>query len=269
MPPMNWEIPLRSLKLICLVALSGLACTGPIAVAAAAPPSSSSDATAATASTKRHAKKHRHRHHRHKVVRKTVRRSSGSTVAPNAGAFPPARPPADANAPCPDADLIPDAGNVDRVAAATLCLVNVERARQGVGALVRSAALATAAERYAAQMIAQDFYAHVSPGGSTLDKRILAAGYVSPSGNYTFGENLAVADGQLASPARVVAGWMASAGHRENLLNAAFRETGIAVAAAMPHTVGGGTAAGATYAQELGARGRDLVLSPVSPRRRR
>jgi uncharacterized protein YkwD len=66
------------------------------------------------------------------------------------------------------------------------------------------------------------------------------------------GENLAYATGD-ATPARVVAAWMASPDHRENILEPEFRDSGIAVAAAVPASVADGLPSG-LYAQEFGVR---------------
>src|SRR5436189_153010 len=63
--------------------------------------------------------KHKHKRHRH-------------AAAPPALAAP--NPPAAIGA-CPDADLAPAPDDLDRVQAATLCLVKQERAKVGLGAL--------------------------------------------------------------------------------------------------------------------------------------
>lgn len=236
-----------------LAGVLALAVAGPVVPAGAR-----ARAAAATAGHRHHG---RHRHHRHRAPRRAGATAAAPTVLANAGPIPPPNQPADPGATCPDANLVPDAGNGDRIAAATLCLVDVERARRGLGALTANAALAAAASQYAARMVAEGFYAHVAPDGSTLATRDLAAGYAAPTGTYVLGENLAAASTAFATPAQVVAGWMASPEHRANLLSPDFRETGIAVAAGLPASVAGGAAAGVTYVEELGARGRDLVVA--------
>ena len=57
----------------------------------------------------------------------------------------------------------------------------------------------------------------------------------------------------MGSPEAVVAGWMASPGHRENLLSSQYREIGIGMA------VGGGRY-GTFWTQDFGARG--VIPSP-------
>jgi uncharacterized protein YkwD len=82
--------------------------------------------------------------------------------------------------------------------------------------------------------------AHNGSDGSTMVTRIQKAGY-----NYAYiGEN--VAAGQL--PSEVVAAWLASPGHCENIMDPEFKETGISYvyneAAAFQHS----------YTQNFGAQ---------------
>ena len=104
-------------------------------------------------------------------------------------------------------------------------LVNEERLAEGVGALERNATLEAQAEQYACEMVYYGFFDHNNPAtGSTLRDRADEFGY-----DYqVIGENLA---GGQPSPAEVVAAWMASPGHRENILDARFVEVGVAVRA--------------------------------------
>ena len=60
-----------------------------------------------------------------------------------------------------------------------------------------------------------------------------AVGYISSSRvGYEVGENIAWGTLYLATPRAIVAAWMASPGHRANILDARYRETGIGVS---PH----------------------------------
>lgn len=107
--------------------------------------------------------------------------------------------------------------------AEALSLINAERARAGCPALKPEPRLMAAATGHAKAMAWLNFFGHVSPDGAKFTNRIKAQGYrVSRAA-----ENIAA--GQ-ASASEVVAGWMASAGHRKNILNCKLRETGIAVA---------------------------------------
>jgi uncharacterized protein YkwD len=136
-----------------------------------------------------------------------------------------------------------DAGAV----AATLCLLNEQRADHGLKAFSRSATLDRAADDYAADMVKRRFFDHVSPGGGTMMDRIKAAGW-APSGSWSAGENIAWGSGSLATPASIVDGWMHSAGHRANILNERFSQIGIGVAAGAPQ---GGIRGGGTYVTDF------------------
>jgi uncharacterized protein YkwD len=104
-----------------------------------------------------------------------------------------------------------------------LRLVNQERSRAGVTALSASARLREQAGTYACEMISARFFAHENPvTGSTLAERAREFGYEY----WIVGENLAA--GQT-NPVKVVTDWMNSPKHRDNVLNPAFVELGIAV----------------------------------------
>ena len=62
-----------------------------------------------------------------------------------------------------------------------------------------------------------------------------AAGYISSSRvGYEVGENIAWGTAALATPRAIVAAWMASPGHRANILDPRYRETGIGVSRTLP-----------------------------------
>jgi uncharacterized protein YkwD len=153
--------------------------------------------------------------------------------------------------PCPDAELVPSAGNLERVRAATLCLVNKVRLQHGEPPLRDSAVLDVVAQQHSASMVAGDYFSHASPSGEAFDVRIMAAGYVSPARSYELGENIECATLTLATPAAMVAGWMSSPEHRANILDGSFKDSGIGVAPAVPATYADGQP-GATYTQDFG-----------------
>ena len=73
-------------------------------------------------------------------------------------------------------------------------------------------------------MAPRDFFAHCDPDTGTLPwDRMTAAGYSWS----TAGENIAAV---YSSPAAVMAGWMASSGHRANILSTGYREIGVGYA---------------------------------------
>src|SRR5215210_6186604 len=92
---------------------------------------------------------------------------------------------------CPGADLLPAADNLAQVGQATLCLLNNERAAQGLRPVTEAAGLTQPSRAYSAQMVAQSFFAHEAPDGSTLVDRLTAVGYIAPNGDWTVGENIA------------------------------------------------------------------------------
>jgi uncharacterized protein YkwD len=158
-----------------------------------------------------------------------------------------------AAAPCPNANLTPQAANIGQVRAAVLCLINQERERHGEGALQTNAKLTRAAEGHSQDMARADYFSHTSPNGETPLDRMRASGYISdPQAGYMVGENIAWGTLWLATPQAIVEAWMASPGHRANILDASYRETGVGVAPHPPASLAEGQA-GAIYTQDFGA----------------
>lgn len=154
--------------------------------------------------------------------------------------------------PCQNTELAPEAGNIALVRAAVLCLVNQERAQNGRSPLTANPQLEQAAEGHCGELIAEDYFAHVSPSGETPVQRIVATGYVpGPNVGYAIGENLAWGTLGLATPKSIVDAWIASPGHLANILESQYTETGIGVTPAVPASLGEGEP-GASYAQEFG-----------------
>jgi uncharacterized protein YkwD len=155
-------------------------------------------------------------------------------------------------APCANTELTPEVANLGLAREAVLCLINRKRAENNESPLVLSSELVAAAESHDQELIADDYFAHVSPSGETPVDRIRATGYIpGPNVGYVIGENLAWGTYQLSTPQAIVSAWIASPGHLANILEAQYRETGIAITPAVPETVAPG-APGATYAQEFG-----------------
>ena len=73
-------------------------------------------------------------------------------------------------------------------------------------------------------MAAQNYLSQTSLDGRTFDQRIWQAGY---TGGYPLAENIA---GGASTPQAVVAGWMGSTGHCQNIMNGAFHEVGVGYA---------------------------------------
>jgi hypothetical protein len=101
-------------------------------------------------------------------------------------------------------------------------LTNQERAKAGAPALIYNSALTEAALRKAGDMFAFNYWAHNSPSGRDPWSFFLEVGY-----RYLYaGENLAR---DFANPEAVVAAWMASPTHRDNIINSKYKEIGVAV----------------------------------------
>jgi uncharacterized protein YkwD len=158
-----------------------------------------------------------------------------------------------APATCPGAAVEPSQQSVKRVRAATLCLLNQERTSRGLKRLRTNRSLQSAASRYAARMSRQDFFAHVAPDGSSMVDRIRRTAYLRAVRRWSVGENLAWGAGRRATPEQTVAAWMASPGHKANVLDRRFAEIGIGVSLGAP--VKGPTSAG-TYVTNFGTRSR-------------
>jgi uncharacterized protein YkwD len=86
--------------------------------------------------------------------------------------------------------------------------------------------LQLAAARHSDDMVARDYFAHTSPGGSTVFTRIAGSGFVSGY-SWLGGETLAWGTGTLATPLSTVRAWLASPEHRAILLSREFRWVGI------------------------------------------
>ncbi|MEA2493593.1 MAG: hypothetical protein QOJ29_1504 [Thermoleophilaceae bacterium] len=135
---------------------------------------------------------------------------------------------------CRDAEA--KAGQVSnrRLAAATLCLLNVERKRHHLGKLDQSATLRRAALRHAADMVKRRYFSHTEPDGLNVVDRILHSGYLGRFGNWRIGENLGWGWGRGATPRSIVTAWMKSKPHRRNILGRSFHDVGVAVATGSP-----------------------------------
>ncbi len=152
---------------------------------------------------------------------------------------------------CRDSGLTPRASNLEAVRAATLCLVNRERAVHGEGALRWNDHLIQSAQAHTESMVFGNYFEHVGPGGETPLTRMRRDGYIYSSRlGFEVGENIGWGSLWLGTPRAVVAAWMASPGHRANILDRRFRDTGIGVS---PHlgTLAHGQSGG-MYTQDFG-----------------
>ncbi|MEE8409821.1 MAG: CAP domain-containing protein [Myxococcota bacterium] len=90
--------------------------------------------------------------------------------------------------------------------------------------LTEEPALTCAARKHAADMAARDFMAHDNPDGETPWDRIDSAGYRYNQA----AENVA---GGYGTPADVVAGWISSQGHCQNVMSFQLSKIGVGFSA--------------------------------------
>lgn len=108
-----------------------------------------------------------------------------------------------------------------------ISITNSERLNNGAKALDQNNLLNAAAEVKIRDMFNRQYFEHMSPDGKGPGAIIDEAGY-----RYiVVGENLAM--GNFKDDAALVAAWMASPGHRKNMLNTRFSEIGVAVGEGM------------------------------------
>jgi cysteine-rich secretory family protein len=131
------------------------------------------------------------------------------------------------------------------------CEVNAIRKAHHLVPLKPNLRLVAAARRQADDMVRRDYFAHVSPEGSTVEKRVRAAGYFRGTRSWQIGENLAWASGDATQPALIVRQWMTSPPHRAIILGRNFREGGAGIVAGLPVP---GNEAGVTVDLVVGVR---------------
>jgi uncharacterized protein YkwD len=153
---------------------------------------------------------------------------------------------------CPHARLTPTYSDLALIRAATLCLVNRERIAHRERPLRLNMRLDQAAQTHTASMASDDYFEHFGPSGQTPVARMRAAGYISSSHvGYEVGENIAWGTFGLATPRAIVSAWMHSPGHRANILDRHYRDTGIGILAQAPVSLAHGQP-GAVYTQDFG-----------------
>jgi uncharacterized protein YkwD len=134
----------------------------------------------------------------------------------------------------------PRVASADRLEAAVLDELNLVRLEHGRRQLQLNPHLTEAADHHSLAMVRAGYFAHESPDGSHFARRI--KGFYRPRAvrrKWTVGENLIWRTDRLTARAAVSA-WLASPGHRENLLGRKYREVGIsAVRAVAPGVFGG------------------------------
>ena len=100
-----------------------------------------------------------------------------------------------------------------------LAEINRARGAHGLARLQIGERLQRAARFHSLDMLRREYFAH-----GPFARRLLGFRAAGPA----FGENLAWGTGATASARSIVASWLASPGHRANLLRPGFRRVGVA-----------------------------------------
>jgi uncharacterized protein YkwD len=133
---------------------------------------------------------------------------------------------------------------------ALFCLINQERAANGLGTLSGNPALGRAAEHHSRAMNSRNFFGH-EPDGSPAS-RARKRGYMRGASWWMIGETLAWGRGSGGSPGAALSAMMASPTHRAVILDDRFRDIGVGVAMGKPIPERGRNAA--IYSVEFGVR---------------
>ena len=130
----------------------------------------------------------------------------------------PTSEPAPAAAPVAPEPIAP--ASADPAEAEVLARVNAERTANGCSPLAWDETLAQVARLHSADMAARDYMDHTNPDGLNPFDRAAAAGTTASAENIAAGQPTA---------ADVMASWMASPGHRANILNCGLTRIGVGV----------------------------------------
>ncbi len=126
-------------------------------------------------------------------------------------------------APPPLKSLILGNGGGTLDSAGVFADTNNARVAEGLSALSYNATLAGIAEEKLNDMFAKQYFEHTSPSGVGASDLAKKDGY----GYIIIGENLAM--GTFKDDQDLVDAWLASPGHRANILNTRYHELGVAV----------------------------------------
>jgi uncharacterized protein YkwD len=130
----------------------------------------------------------------------------------------------------PGALLVPEAyltNNIKSISLSSkrvITITNEQRALNGnLPPLIENSKLDFSAEKKLQDMFAKQYFEHISPSGVGVGDLGIQSGYEY----IVIGENLAL--GNFKDDKSLVDAWMASPGHRANILNNRYRDIGVAV----------------------------------------
>jgi uncharacterized protein YkwD len=127
------------------------------------------------------------------------------------------------------------------------CEINELRFEHGLGSLRPNAKLAMVALALAQDMARTQNFSHVDSHGRDLNARVASVGYLARRRGGAVSENIAWAQGPLATPLSIAGIWMASDEHRQKMLDPTITEIGVATAS--------DGAGGAYFVADFGAPG--------------
>jgi uncharacterized protein YkwD len=122
----------------------------------------------------------------------------------------------------------PEARSLQELAWGIFWLTNEQRRRQGLAPLAWDESLAAAARAHSSDMLQRRFFSHVTPEGRSLQGR-LAPGYVRAGENIWSGSGHNYPDSWGLARA-IVDAWLASPGHRANMLDPHYSHLGVGIA---------------------------------------
>jgi uncharacterized protein YkwD len=151
---------------------------------------------------------------------------------------------------CQNAGLTPTSANRAAIDAATLCLINNLRAAYSLSPVRANRELQRVATTQVEDMVGWNYFADNRPPEQTPASLIAATRYTVRTANISTGQNIGWGTGPYATPAQMVAAWMASPPHREIILIGEYTNAGVGVAPAVPSVLEQ-PLPGATYAIEF------------------
>jgi uncharacterized protein YkwD len=131
-----------------------------------------------------------------------------------------------------------------------LCLTNYARTKSGLAALQSNTTLNDAGNAKLAADVSCKEFSH-TPCGQPFSS--VFADYLKGVTGYQIGENIAWGTGRYGTPRETMNGWLHSAGHRENILTAAFTELGVGY---LPGQTFEGYGGATLWSQEFGTTER-------------
>ena len=142
-----------------------------------------------------------------------------------------------------------------------LCFTNYARTQSSLSPLQLNDTLSAAGDAKLAADLSCGVFSH-EPCGNPFDSVFTA--YLAGATSYRIGENIAWGSGSYAAPRAIMDAWLHSAGHRENILNADYKEVGIGYAG---NETFQGYSGASLWSQEFGARLPSTVSSaPAEPK---